>query len=51
MTVPIDKKKCSTFKTFYEIIYKEPNGKSIPDWEAYENLSFHADLLIEFCGM
>ena len=31
MTVTIDKKQCPTFKTFYEIVYKELDGKRIPD--------------------
>ena len=48
MTVTIDKKQCPTFKTFYEIVYKELDGKRIPDWEAYENLNYHADLFNEF---
>ena len=46
--VIIDKNKCESYKTFYEIIYTELEGKLIPDWEEYDNLHYNADLLDEF---
>lgn len=46
--VIIDKNKCESYKTFYEIIYKELDGKGYIDWEDYENLHYNADLLNEF---
>ena len=48
MTVTIDKKQSPTFKTFYEIVYKELDGKNLIDWEECENMHYHADLLNEF---
>lgn len=46
--VVIDKNKCESYKTFYEIIYKFYDGKHVVDWEEYENLDYHADMLDEF---
>ncbi len=46
--VIIDKDKCESFKTFYEIVYRELQGKTYIDWAEYENLNYFADMLNEF---
>ena len=43
-----NKKYYKSYKDFYTQIYKDLEGKTIPDWEDYENLHFNADLLEEF---
>ncbi len=46
--VVIDKNKCESYKTFYEIIYRELEGETYIDWKEYKNLNYHSDLLNEF---
>ena len=46
--ITIDKSKCESYKTFYEIVYNEFYGKRIPDWEDYNNMHYSADMLNEF---
>lgn len=48
MKIVIDKNKCESYKMFYEILYKELDGKHIIDWEDCENLCYSGDLLNEF---
>lgn len=43
-----DKKKLSCYKDFYAQIYKDLDGKSFGDWQAYENLNYNASMLDEF---
>lgn len=43
-----NKKNYESFKDFYVQIYKDLEGKKIPDWEDYENLCYSADALNEF---
>ncbi len=43
-----NRKNYESFKDFYVQIYKDLEGKSIPDWEDYENLCYSADALDEF---
>lgn len=44
----IDKKVYLTYKGFYTYIYKELDGKNIPDWEDYDDLEYDANMLNEF---
>lgn len=44
----IDKKVCLTYKEFYTFLYNELEGKSIPDWEDYDDLEYDANMLNEF---
>lgn len=44
----IDKNKCESYKTFYETIYRQLDGKDYIDWEQYDNLCYSADMLNEF---
>ena len=46
--ITIDKNKCESYKTFYETIYKQLNGKGYIDWEDYDNINYNAGLLYEF---
>lgn len=46
--VIFDRKKYNSYKDFYVQIYKDLDGKSIPDWAEYENLHYNADFLNEF---
>ena len=46
--VIFDRKEYKTYKDFYVQVYKDLDGKSIPDWEEYENLNYKADFLNEF---
>ena len=43
-----NKDNYETFKDFYVQIYKDLDGKSFGDWQAYENLNYNADMLDEF---
>ena len=44
----VDRKIYSTYKEFYIHLYKDLNGKSIPDREDCENLEYDANMLDEF---
>lgn len=46
--ITIDKNKCESYKTFYEIIYNEFDGKHMIDWEEYDNIHYNAGALDEF---
>lgn len=46
--ITIDKNKCQSYKTFYEIVYNEFDGKHMVDWEEYDNIHYNADMLNEF---
>ena len=37
-----------SYKDFYVQIYKDLDGKSFGDWQAYDNLNYNADMLDEF---
>ena len=43
-----NKKNYKSYKDFYVQLYKDLNGKSMPDWEDYVNLGYNAGLLDEF---
>ncbi len=44
----LDKNNYNSYKDFYTQIYKDLDGKSIPDWEQYQDLCYSADGLNEF---
>ena len=46
--VIFDRKKYNSYKDFYVQIYKDLDGKSIPDWAESNNLDYSADQLNEF---
>ena len=46
--VIFDRKKYNSYKDFYVQVYKDLDGKSIPDWQDCEDLHYHADHLVEF---
>lgn len=43
-----NKQMYESYKDFYAQIYKDLDGKSFGDWQAYENLNYNADMLDEF---
>ena len=43
-----DRKNYESYKDFYVQIYKDLDGKGIPDFEDYENLGYGGDILNEF---
>ncbi len=46
--IVFNKKKYDSYKDFYIQIYRDLEGKEIPDWEDYDALHYNADLLDEF---
>ncbi len=46
--IVFNRKNYKTYKDFYTQIYKDLDGKSIPDWEDYQDLCYSADALNEF---
>lgn len=46
--IMFNRKDYKSYKDFYTQIYKDLDGKSIPDWEDYDALHYNADLLNEF---
>ena len=46
--IVFDRKNYESYKDFYVQIYKDLEGKKIPDWEDYDNLCYSADALVEF---
>ena len=46
--VIFNRKNYNSYKDFYTQIYKDLDGKSIPDWEDYQDLCYSADALNEF---
>lgn len=47
-TLTIDKNKCESYKSFYEIVYDFFDGKHMIDWEECDNMLYSADMLSEF---
>ncbi len=43
-----DRKNYESYKDLYAQIYKDLDGKGIPDFEDYENLGYSGDMLNEF---
>ncbi len=43
-----DRNKYESYKDFYVQLYRELDGKSFGDWQAYENLNYNASMLDEF---
>ncbi len=43
-----NKRNYESYKDFYVQIYKDLEGKTIIDWEEYDNLHYSADALNEF---
>jgi len=43
-----NKNNYESYKDFYIQLYKELEGKKIPDWEDYDDLHYNAGLLDEF---
>lgn len=43
-----NRKNYKSYKDFYIQLYKDLDGKSIPDWEDYPDLHYNAGLLNEF---
>ena len=43
-----DRKQLNSYKEFYEKLYKDLEGKKIPDWEDYNDLEYDANMLDEF---
>ncbi len=46
--IVFDRNKCESYKDFYVQLYRELDGKSFGDWQAYDNLHYNADMLDEF---
>ena len=46
--IVFDRNDYESYKDFYVQLYKELNGKSFGDWQAYENLNYDASMLDEF---
>ncbi len=46
--IVFNKNNYGSYKDFYIQIYRDLEGKEIPDWEDYDALHYNADLLDEF---
>lgn len=47
-TLIYDRNKIKDYKQFYEDLYKDLAGDTIPDWDKFEYLGYDADRLNEF---